>query len=236
MRASSECVACPFCRRHLRAAAQSRAAQLAHEPSRFCRAALLAARPDQHVEREEHEAEICGGDRRYCRQRSPGRHAPGRRRVHVHLGSLGRGVQNRCALRHSGADRLEDGSRPGASRPQPRRRALGQPRDLRHLLRWARNRHRQGDRPHRLGQESARSGRSGADRSAPCAQGFHRHRRLGRRSRTTRLDRRARCEDRQSPMENLCRADPRRARQRDVEGQEQCLADRRRRLLRDRFL
>ncbi len=61
-------------------------------------------------------------------------------------------------------------------------------------------------------------------------------RRLGRRPRLARLDRVARCQDRQYAMEDLFDSGAGRARQRDLEGQEQCLAVGRRRLLRHRLL
>ena len=118
----------------------------------------------------------------------------------------------------------------------PRRRAVGQPRHLDHRQRRARHRDRQGDRQDRLGQEPAR----------PAGQWSCPRRRS--RSRTTsssappaatgraRLDRLARSENRQPEMEDLRHPGARRARQRNLEGQEQRLADRRRRVLRHRLL
>src|SRR5204863_9077954 len=46
------------------------------------------------------------------RQRICRRHPAGRWRVHVHLRCVGRGLQDRRALRHARQDRLEDGPRP----------------------------------------------------------------------------------------------------------------------------
>ena len=62
------------------------------------------------------------------------------------------------------------------------------------------------------------------------------HRRLRRRQRRARLARRARSQDRRHEMEDIRGPGAGRARQRDLEGQEQRLADRRRRLLRHRLL
>ena len=63
------------------------------------------------------------------------------------------------------------------------------------------------------------------------------HRGRGRgRSRRARLDRRARCRDRQGAVAQVHHSGARRARQRDLEGQHQRLADRRRRDVGDRDL
>ena len=128
------------------------------------------------------------------------------------------------------------GSGPGEIRPHPRRGAVAQPRHLDH---------RQGrrviatdkdTRQDRLGQEFARSAGGRAVLGAARAQGRHHRRCLRRRPGRARLDRLARSENRRFEMEDLCHPRARRARQRNLEGQEQCLADRRRRVLRHRFL
>jgi alcohol dehydrogenase (cytochrome c) len=73
--------------------------------------------------------------------------------------------------------------------------------------------------------------------SAPLAlQGRHHRRRLRRRPGRARLDRLPRSENRQLEMEDLRHPSARRARQRNLEGQEQRLADRWRRVLRHRIL
>jgi hypothetical protein len=88
----------------------------------------------------------------------------------------------------------------------------------------------------RVGQEPARPNRPRTHRGAARAQGFHRHRRLRRRPRPAQLGGRARSPDRRDQMEDLFDSSPRRARQRNLEGQSRGLADRRRRLLRHRLL
>ena len=73
--------------------------------------------------------------------------------------------------------------------------------------------------------------------AAPLAlEGRDPGRRLGRRPGRAQLAGGARPQDRQRAVADLHRAGARRARQRDLEGQEQRLADRRRRLLRHRLL
>ena len=72
---------------------------------------------------------------------------------------------------------------------------------------------------------------------APLADQGQDHRRRGeRRPGRARLDRRARCQDRQAALAQIHDPRARRARQRNLEGQHQCLADRRRRGLGDRHL
>ena len=107
---------CARRRRHLRAAAQSRAAELADESPRLQFATVLAARNDQQVECEESEARVRGCARRHLGQRVPRGHAAGRRRLHVHHRRLGRGLQDRRALGYAGPHRVEDGSRASRSR------------------------------------------------------------------------------------------------------------------------
>ena len=227
---------CARRRRHLRAPAQSRAAQLAHEPPRLRLPAILGARQDQQVQRERSQARLRGRARRRLAERISRSDTVGRRRVHVHHRRLGRGLQDRRALGHPRPHPVEDRSRPAEAGPQPRRRAVEQSRDLGHRARRPRHRHRQGDRQDRVGQEPARPGRDGNLRGAAGAQGYHHRRRLRRRQRRTLLGGVARRQDRRAEMEDLCRASARRARQRDLEGQGQRLADRRRRVLRHRLL
>ena len=97
---------------------------------------------DQQVERQEPQARLRGPARRQGRQRICRGDAAGRRRLHVHHRRLGRGLQDRRALRHAGQGRLEDGPRPAEARPQPRRRALEQSGDLGHRLRRPHHRDR----------------------------------------------------------------------------------------------
>ena len=131
---------------------------------------------------------------------------------------------------------LEDGPRPGEDRTQPRRRAVGQSRHLGHRPRRPRHRHRQGHRQDRLGQEAGRPAGHDAQRRAARAQGRNPGRRLGRRPGRARLARRARSQDRHREVADVSHPGARRARQRDLEGQEQRLADRRRRVLCHRLL
>ncbi len=139
------------------------------------------------------QARLRGRARRQLGQREPDGHAAGRGRLHVHGRRLGRGLQDRRALRHARRHRLEDGSGPGEDRAQPRRRAVGQSRHLGHRPGRPRHRHRQGDRQDRLGQEPARPARHDAQCRAAGAQGFDHRRRLGRRPGRARLGRGARC-------------------------------------------
>ncbi len=105
----------PGGRGDVRAATQSRAAQLAHGASRLHVAAPLGARPDQHVEHQEHEAQVRGGDRRNVSERGTRGHAAGRGRVHVRGRRLGRRLQDRRALGHPRPHVVEDGSRPATA-------------------------------------------------------------------------------------------------------------------------
>ena len=99
------------------------------------------------------------------------------------------------------------------------------------------DRHQQGDRQGRLGDQSRRrSGRPAAHRGAARRQGQDHHRRRRRRPRRARFHRRARCRDRQGGVAQIHRAGARRARLGDLEGQEQRLADRRRRHVGHRLL
>ncbi len=133
-------------------------------------------------------------------------------------------------------DRVEDGPQARQAGPQPRRRAVGQSGDFGHRLCGPRDRDRQGDRPGGLGQEPARPGGPRAHRRAARAQGRDPGRRLRRRPRLAQLARGARSQDRRHEVEDLFDPGAGRARQRDLEGQEQRLADRRRLVLRHRRL
>jgi hypothetical protein len=200
-------------RRHLRAPAQSRAAQLAHEPPRLRLAALLGAGQDRQVERQESQAGLRGRARRYLAERISRGDAAGRRRLHVHDRRLGRGLQDRRTLGHPRPHPVEDGPRPAEAGPQPRRRAVEQSRDLGHRARRPRHCHRQGDRQDRVGQEPARPGGDGNHSGAAGAQGHHHRRRLRRRQRRALLGGVARRQDRRAEMEDLRGAGARRARQ-----------------------
>src|SRR5262249_60658860 len=71
-------------RRHLRAPAQSRAAELAHEPWRLQRAPLFSAGADQQDERQDPALCIFGRAWPEKRQRTPARHTARRRRLYVY--------------------------------------------------------------------------------------------------------------------------------------------------------
>ena len=92
----------------------------------------------------------------------------------------------------------------------------------------ARHRHQQGDRQAGLGDQSRRrTGGPAAHRGAASGQGQDHRRRCRRRPRRARFHRRARRRDRQGGVAKIYGAGSRRARLRDLEGQEQRLADRR---------
>ena len=82
---------------------------------------------DQQVERQEPQARLRGAARRPLRQRICRGDAAGRGRLDVHHRRVGRRLQDRRALRHRRAHPVEDGPGPAEARPQPRRRAVGQP-------------------------------------------------------------------------------------------------------------
>ena len=90
---------------------------MADEPSRFLFAAVLAARGDQPVERQELSSRF-GRAGRHVGQRIYRGDAAGRRRLHVHHRRLGRGLQDRRAL-GPGPHRLENG--PGQEKPDRNR-------------------------------------------------------------------------------------------------------------------
>ncbi len=162
---------------------------------------------------------------------------PARRgRLHLHHGFGGRALQDRRHLRRRRPHRLAHGPRPAAPGPQPRRRAVGQSRHHRRQGPAAHHRDQQGQRPRRVGNRLPRyAGRRVDLGTAPDQGQDHRRRRRRGRGRA-RLDRRARRRDRQDAVAPLHGAGARRARQRDLEGQEQRLADRRRRGVGDRDL
>ena len=120
--------------------------------------------------------------------------------------------------------------------PQSRRGAVEQSRHLDHRQGRPHHRHRQGDRQDRLGQEPARPARHGAHRRRSRSRTRSSSARSGGdqgvRNWVAALDR----QDRRAQVEDLLDPGARRARQRDLEGQGQRLADRRRRILRHRLL
>ena len=206
-------------RRHLRTPAQSRAAQLAHAPSRLRRAALFAARHDQQVEREESQARLRRGDGRHIGEREPPGDATGRRRLYVHGRAWG--VVYKIDLRSGTMGRILWKMDPGQEKIDRNRGvALWGNLVVSVTSQRARHRDRQGDWQDRLGQEPARPAGHGAHRGAPCAQGQDHHRRLGRRPGRAQLAGRARRQDRQRDVEDIRRPRARRARQRDLEGQD----------------
>ena len=95
-----------------------------------------------------------------------------------------------------------------------------------------RQEHRQGG----VGDQRIGRGTHHDHRRAACHQGQDRHRRVRRRWRRPRLDGGARRRDRQAAVAQVHHSGARRARQRDLEGQDQRLADRRRRRVGDRHL
>ncbi len=142
---------------------------------------------------------------------------------------LGRALQDRRHFRRRRPHRVAHGSRTAAPAAQPRRRAVGQSRDHRRRHRAADHRHRQGDRQGGVGNDLHRYPRRDVHGGAARRQGQdHRRRRQWRPGRA-RLDRRGRCQDRQAAVAPIHHSGAGRARQRDLEGQHQCLADRRRR-------
>ena len=142
-------------------------------------------------------------------------------------------------LGRHGPHRLAHGPRPGETAAvEPRRRALGQSGDFQRQLSAAHHRHQQGQRQGRLGNEPVRRpAGSAAHRRAARGQGQDHRRRRRRRPRRARLHRGARRRDRQDALAQIRDPGARRARQRDLEGQEPSrLADRRRRHVGDRHL
>ena len=189
------------------------------------------------TERQEPAARLRGRARRHLRQREPEGDAAGRDGFMYVPDAWGVvykiDVRSGDARRH----RLEDGPRPGEDRPQSRRRAVGQSRHLGDEQRRPRDRDRQGHRQDRCGRATCATSRT--SRSTP--------RRSRSRTRSSSAPRaataaRATGSPRSMPrpanllVEDLFDPGARRARQRDLEGQQQCLADRRRRLLGHRLL
>ena len=222
--------------RDVSTAAKPRARQLADEPPRLQRATPRAAFANRQNERQEPEAEIRAAARRHIGQRGRRGDAARRRRIHVHRRSMGRCLQNRRPFRVARRPCVEDGPRPAKARPRPRRRAVEQPRDLHHQPRRPRCRHRPRQRQGRLGQEPSRPARSRAHRRAAGARELDIDRRVGRRPRRARLGGLARRPHRRIEVEDLFDSRARRARKRDLERQEQRLANRRRRVLCDGLL
>ncbi len=127
---------------------------------------------------------------------------------------------------------------PEAAAPaaQPRRRAVGQSRHHRRRPGAADHRHRQGHRQGGVGHHLHRHPRRDVHGGAARHQGQDHHRRRQWRPGRARLDRGGRCQDRQAAVAPVHHPGAGRARQRDLEGQQQCLADRRRRGVGDRDL
>ena len=132
--------------------------------------------------------------------------------------------------------RLAHGSRPGEAGPQPRRRAVGQSRHHRRRRTAADHRDQQGYRQGRVGNRVHGHARSQHDVGAACDPRQDHRRCRGRRQRRARLDGRPRRRDRKAAVAPLYGSGSRRTGQRDLEGQEQRLADRRRRHLGHRHL
>ena len=150
---------------------------------------------------------------------------------------MGRALQDRRPFRRRRPHPLAHGSGPGeAAAVEPGRRAVGQSGRHHGELSGTRHRHQQGNRQGRVGDEPQRSAGRAAHRSAARGEGQDHHRRGGWRPRRARLDRGARRRDRQARMAQVRHPGAGRARQRDLEGQEQRLADRRRRDVDHRLL
>ena len=225
-------------RRHLRAAAQSAgAAELADGPSRLRCAAVLAARADQQGRTSRTSSSVRGRDRRHLGNEVARGDAAGRGRLHVHRRPLGRRLQDRRALgqsRHASCGRWIPARKSSTAIAASRCGAISSSRSPRYDGRviatdketgkivWDKNLH---DQPDLELTAAPLALKDSIDR-----------RRLRRRPRRARLDRGARRQDRRREVEDLLDPRPRRARQRDLEGQEQRLADRRRRVLRHRLL
>ena len=197
-------------------------------------------------ERQRPSAGLGDGARRHAGRRTerPGERAPsaGRQRLPLHERRLGHDLQDRRPQSQQGRVRVGDRPRRearGERAPLARDRALGRARD-RQPPRRPRDRGEPQQRRDRVGQDGGgdqRIRRQGtvlyrADRRR--RQGDCRQRR--RRREDARLDRRARCAIRQRALALVRRAEAGRSGQRNLEGYEQRLEDRRRRPLADRFL
>ena len=203
-------------------------------------AALFSAREDQQGQHQESQARLRGRasaalrPTRTCRRlRSP------KTAILYVVDQWGVRLQDRRPLRRHGPHRVAHGPRPGETAAlEPRRRALGQSRDLQRQLPAAHHRHQQGQRQGRLGDQPVRwPAGPAAHRRAARGQGQDHRRRRRRRPRRARLHRGARRRDRQADLAQIRDPGARRARQRDLEGQEPGrLADRRRRHVGDGHL
>ena len=165
-------------------------------------------------------------------QREPGIDAARRGRLPLHRRPVGHPLQDRRPLRRYRPHRLAHGSQAvETSLLEPRRGAVRQLRDLGRELSRARDRHRQGDRQGRVGdQRLRRPGGSLDHRRAAAGEGQDHRRRRRRRPRRARLHRGARCQDRQDALAQIRDPGAGRAGQRNLEGQgPEGLADRRRR-------
>ena len=206
------------------------AAKLVDEPPHLRCATLLAARQGQQGQRQEPEARLCARDRGNGSQRKSAIDTAGRGRFSLHRRSMGRGLQDRRALGRHGPHRLAHGSRTGeAAAVEPRRRVIGESGHLHRQLSRPRDRDRQGQRQGGLGNQPPRPAGRADHRRAARGKGQDHRGRGWRRSRRARLDRGARRRQRQDHLAQIRHTGAGRAWQRDLEGQEQRLADRRRR-------
>ena len=102
------------------------AAQLADEPPHLRRAALFTARQDQQGQRQGPQARLFRRHRRHVRQRKSASDTARRGRLPLHRRSVGRGLQDRRALRRHGPHRLAHGPGPGeVAAVESRRGACG---------------------------------------------------------------------------------------------------------------
>ncbi len=210
---------------------------LMHHRDYWARSAIRRSRCINKANVKNHEAHVRGAARRQIGRREHRGDAAGRRRLHVHGRQLGRRLQDRRALRHGRQDRLEDGPQDRASRtaiaasrcgaisssrsPATTGRVIATDKETGKIV-WDKNLLDQADleltaAPLAL-KDTIIIGGSGGDR--------------GLRNWVAALDPKTG----EMQVEDLFDPGARRARQRDLEGQEQRLADRRRRLLRHRLL
>ncbi len=216
-----------------------RAAELADDERRLRLDALLQAHPDQPRQRQEPPHGLGAGARRHAghrperpRERSQ---SADRQRLHVHDRRLGQRLQDRRPQARQGRVRLDRRRRRAAGGQRvahARHRAVGRSGD-RQPDRRPRHRGQPRQRRDRLGQ-AGRQGQRVRHQGAVLHRADHRRRhgagrQRRRRRRHPRLARGARRQDRQRAVALVRRAQARRSGQRDLEGQEQRLEDRRRR-------
>ena len=193
---------------------------------------------DQQDERQESEARLCRRDRRHVDQREPPVDAARGGRLPLRHRYVGRALQDRRAAPATSAEssgawtraRRSRRSRTAAPRcgaisssppPSYPPRVIATNKDTGKVV-WD--------------TTSRTASRTSAHRGAARRQGQDHRRRRRRRRRRARLDRRPRRRDRQARVAQLYDSGARRAGQRDLEGQEQRLADRRRRHVGHRHL